>query len=178
MSPQPEPWLRGPIEGVPSFAAPLFHSFQQAREDLARITESLTPHQLWHRPAGAAPVGFHIRHAGGAADRLCTYLEGRQLTEAQMERLRAEMNPGATREQLLAELDADFKRVEAVVAAMDPARLTDLRTVGRKLLPTTVIGLIVHIAEHTQRHTGQAITTARIAATVSPDGSPLPAPPA
>lgn len=164
MAEQPEPWLRGAIPGVPAFAAPLLHSFQQAREDLVRATASLTAPQLWERPAGAASVGFHIRHIGGAADRLCTYLEGKQLSEEQLAFLRAELEPGESREALFARLDADLQRVEAVVSALDPGSLTGPRAVGRKQLPTTVIGLIVHIAEHTQRHTGQAVTTARIVA--------------
>jgi len=29
-------------------------------------------------------------------------------------------------------------------------------------LPTTVGGLLVHVADHTQRHVGQAVTTAKI----------------
>ena len=32
--------------------APLFFSFQQAREDLAGFTEGMTPDQLWARPFG------------------------------------------------------------------------------------------------------------------------------
>lgn len=163
-----EPWLRGPIEGVPLHAQPLFHCFQMAREDLARHTESLTHDQLWARPGGAAPAGFHIRHAGGAADRLCSYLEGRELSEAQMSALRAEMEPGATRDELLRELDANLRRVETVVRGIGVAALAEPRSVGRKKLPTTVIGLIVHIAEHTQRHVGQAVTTARIVSVYCP----------
>jgi hypothetical protein len=34
--------------------------------------------------------------------------------------------------------------------------------VGRARLPSTVFGLLFHVAEHTQRHAGQAITTAKI----------------
>jgi uncharacterized damage-inducible protein DinB len=161
---EPEPWLRGPMEGVDASVAPLLFSLQQAREDIATCTAPLTAEQLWERPNGAAPVGFHVRHLARAADRLMTYLLGAQLTEAQMAALRAELEPGATRNELLAEMDSLLAKVEAAARALDPASLIEPRFVGRKQLPTTVIGLLVHIAEHTQRHVGQAVTTARIVA--------------
>lgn len=161
---EPEPWLRGPLEDVNPFVAPLVYSFQQAREDVAACTASLTTEQLWEQPNGAAPVGFHIRHLARAADRLMTYLLGGQLSGAQMAALRAEMEPGASREYLLAEMDSLLAKVEAAARALDPASLSEPRFVGRKQLPTTVIGLLVHIAEHTQRHVGQTVTTARIVA--------------
>jgi uncharacterized damage-inducible protein DinB len=97
------------------------------------------------------------------ADLLITYLEGRQLSAAQMAALLAEKEPGATREELLAGMDNAFHRAELVIRAIDPARLPELREVGRKRLPTTVAGLLVHIAEHTQRHVGQAISAAKLA---------------
>lgn len=156
-----EPWLSGPIEGVHPLVAPLIHSFAQVREDAAKWTEALTPEQLWAEPQGTGSVGFHIRHAGGAAERLCTYLQGQQLSDDQVAVSRAEKTPGATREALLAELNQRLDAVEATVRALDPATYTDARGVGRKMLPSTVMGLIVHIAEHTQRHIGEAIVTAK-----------------
>jgi uncharacterized damage-inducible protein DinB len=94
-----------------------------------------------------------------------TYLQGRELTAAQRDALAAEESPGElSREQLLAALDHAFKEAEAIVRATDPATLGDARTVGRKRLPTTVIGLLAHIGEHTQRHVGQAIVTAKLTA--------------
>lgn len=90
-----EPWLSGPIEGVDPLIAPLLHSFEQVRQELAAHTADLSPEQLWSRPFGMPSAGFHIRHLGGAADRLCTYLRGEQLNDAQMTRLRAESGPGA-----------------------------------------------------------------------------------
>lgn len=159
----PEPWLRGPLEGVDPLLAPVLHSFQQAREDLALHTEGLTPEQLWARPHGLGPAGFHIRHIAGSVDRLITYAGGRQLSGEQLAQTRAEMEPGAGREELLAAVEAAFARAEAVVSALDPAALRTPREVGRKRLPTTVAGLLVHIAEHTQRHVGQAISAAKLA---------------
>jgi hypothetical protein len=160
-----EPWLRGALPGVDPLLAPLLYSFQQAREDLARFTEGLTPEQLWARPYGFNPVGREIRHIGGSVDRLITYAEGRQLTDRQMRELNSEFEPGATREELLRELDERLARAESVVRSIDPKLAAEPRAVGRKQLPTTVIGLIVHIAEHTQRHVGQAISAGKLART-------------
>jgi uncharacterized damage-inducible protein DinB len=163
MSTQEEPWLRGPLPGVNPFIAPLLYSFQMAQENLAHHTAGLTTEQIWATPHGSGSLGFHLRHIAGATDRLMTYATGSQLSEAQMSELKAEKDPGATREMLLAALDAAFARAESTARALDPATLTAPRTVGRKRLPTTVIGLLVHIAEHTQRHVGQAISAAKLA---------------
>src|SRR5579863_210332 len=104
--PLAEPWLRGPIAGVDPLLAPLLYSFQMAREDLAQWTEGLTSAQIWATPHGFGSVGFHLRHIAGSTDRLMTYVEGKQLSETQMAALRAEKDPGASREMLLAGLNA------------------------------------------------------------------------
>ncbi|PWU08524.1 MAG: DinB family protein [Terriglobia bacterium] len=164
MSSLPEPWLRGPIEGVPPFLAPILYTFQHAREDLAKYTRELTPAQMWARPHGFGSVGFHIRHIAGSTDRLMTYLQGRELSAGQMAALRAEETAGSEGAgELLAELDAAFASAETIVRALDPERLAESRYVGRKRLPTTVVGLLTHIAEHIQRHVGQAISAAKLA---------------
>ena len=163
MSEQPEPWMRGPIEGVDALLAPLLYSFQQAREDITKFAGELTVEQLWARPHGFGSAGFHIRHAGRSVDRLCTYLEGRMLNEAQLGLLKNEMEEGASFAELYAELDANFVRVEGVVRGLDVATLRESRGIGRKQLPTTVVGLIVHMCEHTQRHVGQAISASKLA---------------
>ncbi len=163
MSTQEEPWLRGPLPGVDPFIAPLFYSFQMAREDLAHHTTGLSTEQIWATPHGFGSVGFHLRHIAGSTDRLMTYAAGAQLSAAQMSALKTEKEPGATREMLLAAIDDAFAKAEAVAHALDPASLTAPRTVGRKQLPTTVIGLLIHTAEHTQRHVGQAISAAKLA---------------
>jgi uncharacterized damage-inducible protein DinB len=147
-----EPWLRGPILGIDPLTAPVLYAFTQAREDLEKYTEGLSTNQIW-----SSPVGFHIRHIARSTDRLIAYLEGRQLAPNEL----GEGEPGASREQLLVELDNAFRRAEDVIRAIDPATLRDPREVGRKRLPTTVIGLLTHIAEHTQRHVGQAISSAK-----------------
>jgi hypothetical protein len=160
----PEPWLRGPLPGVNPLLSPALYSFQQTREDLAAHTQGLTTAQVWSRPHRLAPLGFHIRHIAGSVDRLTTYLEGRALDEAQMAALTVENQPDAGLAELLAELDRSLRRAEQVIRSIDPATLAEPRSVGRKQLPTTVIGLLTHIAEHTQRHLGQAISSAKMAA--------------
>ncbi len=159
----PEPWLRGPLPDVSPLTAPILYAFQQAREDLAAFTEGLTVEQIWAEPFGLGSLGFHLRHIAGSTERLITYLEGKQLSESQLAALAAEKRPGESREKLLAELDSAFRKSEAVVRALNPAALAEKREVGRKRLPTTAIGLLTHIAEHIQRHVGQAVSAAKLA---------------
>ena len=118
-------------------------------------------------PFGFGSVGFHMRHVAGSIDRLLTYLEKKQLSEKQMAALETEKQGGASRETLLAELDSAFRAGEDLVRSIDPSTLAERREVGRKRLPTTVIGLLTHIAEHTQRHVGQAVCTAKLVRSVS-----------
>ncbi len=162
--PLPEPWLRGPIPGVHPLLAPVLYSFQQAREDLSRYTAGLTTERLWARPHGFGSVGFHIRHIGGSVERLMAYLEARELSAAQLDALAREHEPGMDRAALLAALEDALRAAETSIRGLDPSTLAEPRYVGRKRLPTTVAGLLTHIAEHTQRHTGQAISAAKWAA--------------
>ena len=158
----PEPWLRGPVPGIDPRLAPLLYAFEQAREDLAHYTEGLAPSRIWARPHGIAPLGFHLRHIAGSVERLMVYVQGRSLNREQLAAGDREMDPGAGREELLAAMDKAFRDAEAILRAIDPVTLAEPRTVGRKHLPTTVIGLLTHAAEHTQRHLGEAIVTAKI----------------
>jgi len=164
--PLPEAWMRGPIPGVDPLLAPLLFSFQMAREDLAKWTEGLASGQIWATPHGFGSVGFHLRHIAGATDRLMTYVQGKELSESQLTVLKGEKEPGASREMLLAGLNAAFEHAESLVRSLDAAQLAEPRSVGRRRLPTTVIGLLVHLAEHTQRHVGQAISAAKWARTL------------
>jgi uncharacterized damage-inducible protein DinB len=158
----PEPWLRGTITGVNPVVAQVLYSFQQAREDIDTFTAGLTVEQLWRQPSGLASVGFHIRHIAGSVDRLFTYVLGRMLSDNQLAALKHEMEPGASREELLAAMDTVFRNIGEAMKALSPDVFDEPRMVGRKKLPTTVAGLVVHIAEHTQRHVGQAIVTAKL----------------
>jgi uncharacterized damage-inducible protein DinB len=156
--------MRGPIAGVNPLVAPVLFTFVHAREDLAHHTEGLTVEQIWATPFGFGSVGFHLVHIAGSADRLITYLRGRQLSEEQLAAMEAEKSPPRlSREQLLAALDLCFADAERIIRAIDPATLDEPREVGRQRLPTTVVGLLVHTAEHTQRHVGQAISAAKLA---------------
>jgi hypothetical protein len=144
---------------------PVVHALIQAREDLERLLTSVPPEHVWRRPGGAASIGFHVRHAGGALDRLLTYARGEALSEVQRAAVKAEGEPGDPPAPLAAVV-ADVGRI--IDAAMDQLRATsrdallDHRAVGRAGLPSTVLGLLFHAAEHTTRHVGQAITTALI----------------
>jgi hypothetical protein len=158
----PEPWLRGTINDVNPVIAQVLYSLQHAWEDLDYFTAGLTNEQMWSRPANLAPVGFQIRHIGGSIERLLTYARGHQLSEEQMRSLKTEEIPGPGRDELLANLRSQFDAAEEEIKRCDPSSLSDPRSVGRKALPTTVGGLLVHVAEHTQRHVGQAIVTAKL----------------
>jgi len=166
-----EPWLRGPIEGVDPSVLPVFFSFTQVREDLNKYVRELTPEQVWLNQDGAT-IGFHLRHIAGSVDRLTTYLMGDQLSAEQLEAMRHEWESGYGVDQLLRIVDDSFRRSEENLRTIDPSRLYESRKVGRKELPTTVLGLIVHLAEHTQRHLGQVITLAKMLRHSEPSGDP------
>ena len=170
-----EPWLRGPLAGVNPLVAPTLHAFAQAREDLALWTDGLTDAEIWLRPHGLAPVGFQLRHIAGSVERLTTYLRGEQLAPEQLIAIPHEMDPGPGRLTLLAEVNEALQQCEQVIRSLDSNILTDSRSVGRKELPTTVIGLVVHLAEHTQRHVGELIVTTKLARSM-PTGRTSPSP--
>lgn len=160
-----EAWLRGPIEGVPPLLMPVAHSLVDAREDIEGAVRDLPGPLVWARPGGAASVGFHLRHVPGALDRLLTYARGEGLDEAQREALAREGDPGDPPESLDSLLDglrSGFDAALDVVRRTAPETLLEPRAVGRAGLPSTVLGLLWHAAEHSRRHAGQVIATARI----------------
>jgi len=159
---QPEPWLRGTLADVAAVPRAVMHALELAREDILRWCGGLTDDELNARPAGIAPVAFHIRHIGCSADRLLTYAEGSQLTLAQLDSMKSELEPGARSASIFSEFSEAIDRASARIRTIGASRLEEARKVGRKELPTTVGGLLVHLADHTQRHVGQAITTAKI----------------
>jgi uncharacterized damage-inducible protein DinB len=161
---QPEPWLRGTLNDVPPVQRAVLHALELAQEDLQRWCGNLNDEQLNARPSGIAPVSFHLRHIARSLDRLLTYAEGRQLSSDQITQLKSELDPGGTGSQLFTELADAFTLSAGRVRSFKPAQLEEKRAVGKKQLPTTVGGLLVHVADHTQRHVGQAITTAKIVA--------------
>jgi uncharacterized damage-inducible protein DinB len=165
MQEQPEVWLRGAVEGYHPLVLPVAHSLLQVREDVARLAQSVPAEHVWQRPGGAASIGFHIRHIGGAMDRLLTYARGEGLSAEQRSVFEGEQAPGnpiPTLPDLAAEVDAIIDRALTQVRTASAETLLETRRVGRAGLPSTVLGLFVHVAEHSTRHAGQAITTARI----------------
>jgi uncharacterized damage-inducible protein DinB len=161
---RPEPWLRGTLTDVAAVPRAVLHALELAQEDLTRWCGDLSDVELNARPEGLAPVAFHVRHIARSVDRLLSYAEGKRLDDSQIAALKTEFDGDATHEALFAELDAALGRAALRVRQFDTNRLQEPRPVGTKLLPTTVGGLLVHVADHTQRHVGQAITTAKILA--------------
>jgi uncharacterized damage-inducible protein DinB len=160
--PSIEPWLRGTDSDVPAVARAVLHALQLAEEDLVRWCGGLSDEEMNARPLGVASVAFHVRHVARSVDRLLTYAEARALSERQLAQLRTELDTGAQRQGLFAELSTALMDAGARVRALARTNLEEARAVGKKRLPTTVAGLLVHIADHTQRHVGQAITTAKV----------------
>ena len=158
----PEPWLRGTLTDVPPVTRAVLHALELAREDIERWCGDLSDQELNARPGEIAPVAFHLRHIAGSMDRLLTYAEGKRLSPGQVTFMKAELDPGATGGQLLGEFRRALETTAARIRSFPPESLSQARTVGRQQMPTTVAGLLVHIADHTQRHVGQAITTAKI----------------
>jgi len=158
----PEPWLRGTMLEIPAVQRAVLHALELAKEDLERWCDGLTDEELNARPSGIAPVAFHIRHIARSIDRLLTYAEGNQLSAEQISLLKSEMEPSGSRNELMAGLVVAFAKSGKRIRAFSPAQLEEERRVGKKELPTSVGGLLVHVADHTQRHVGQAITTAKI----------------
>ena len=158
----PEPWLRGTLTDVPAVQRAVLHALELAKEDLEKWCGNLSDTELNARPGNIAPVAFHVRHIARSIDRLLTYAEGKELSQAQMDALRSELEPGAGRDELFAELAGALEEGASRVRAFDASQLEESRAVGKKRLPTTLGGLLVHIAEHAQRHVGQAITTAKV----------------
>ncbi len=157
-----EPWLRGTLSEVPAVHRAVLHALELAEEDTTRWCDDLTAEELNEQPVGIASVGFHLRHIARSVDRLLTYAEARQLEEAQLIRLNAESQGEVVPETVFEELRSSLANAAARVRALSGSDLDAARAVGRRALPTNLGGLLVHVAEHTQRHVGQAITTAKV----------------
>ena len=160
-----EVWLRGPVPGIPPLLQPVAHALLQAREEITALMEGFPDTHLWDRPAGVASPGFHLQHLSGVLDRLFTYARGQALDGDQLAALAAEGRP-AERARSATELVQRFARqVDLALAQLRDTpeqSLTDPRGVGRAQIPSTVLGLLVHAAEHTQRHNGQLSVTVRV----------------
>lgn len=160
-----EVWLRGPLPDMPPLVQPVAHALLQAREEVQAFMEDFPDTLLWERPAGVASVGFHLQHLTGVLDRLLTYARGELLSSNQLEALSMEGKPVETNSQTNSLVNAFSAQIDLALAQLrttDEKTLTDYRGVGRAQLPSTVLGLLVHAAEHTQRHVGQLLVTARV----------------
>jgi len=159
---QPEPWLRGTFTEVPAVQRAALHALELTREDLSRWCSGLQPHEVNDRPAGLPSIAFHLRHIARSLDRLLTYAESRELRQEQLSALAGEHDPSTGVDELLSELHSALDESAARIRRFDPSALEQPRSVGKKRLPATLAGLLVHVADHTQRHTGQAITTTKL----------------
>ena len=156
-----EPWLRGTRTDVDAVRRGVIHALELAAEDVGRWCKGLSDEELEVRPFELASVGFHLRHIARSLDRLLTYAEGQQLSERQLKALKSEMH-SQDREDLFMEFAEGIEVALTRILTISPDSYEQAREVGRKKLPTTVGGLLVHCADHTQRHVGQVVTTAKI----------------
>jgi len=162
---KPEVWQRGPVEGVPALLQPVAHALLQAREEVEQLMENFPDRLLWENPANMASPAFHLEHMRGVLDRLFTYARAEMLNDEQLNYLRSEGKQYLD-DDVCKKLVAAFgKQVDEAVEQLkhtDPATLTDPRGIGRAQIPTTVIGLLFHAAEHVMRHNGQLLVTVKV----------------
>lgn len=168
----PEAWLRGPVDGVPGTLMPAAHALIDAVEDIERAVQGIRLEQLWLSPGDAAPIGFHLKHVPGSLDRLLTYARGESLNSEQRTGIKTEEEPGDPPiglQELLSTLREARDRTLDAYRTTDPSSLDHARGVGRSALPSTVMGILFHAAEHARRHAGQVVATARIIRRLGPD---------
>lgn len=166
-APYVEPWLRGTHTEVPAVARAVLHALELALDDITKWTDGLTDLEVHTLPLGLPPVAFHLRHIARSVDRILTYAEGSQLSPEQLAQLKAEQvgpqhDERETLAVLLAEVEASFSNAAERIRTLATADFNTPRGVGRKQLPTTIGGALIHVADHTQRHAGQVITTAKV----------------
>ena len=161
---QPEVWLRGPLANIPALVQPVAHALLQAQEEIHELMNGFPMELLWQRPAGMASPAFHLQHIAGVLNRLFTYAANQPLTAQQLDYLKAEgvQADGITITSLLTNFDAQITASVDYLKTIDETKLTEPRGVGRQQLPSTVLGLLFHSAEHTMRHTGQFHVTVRV----------------
>jgi uncharacterized damage-inducible protein DinB len=158
-----EPWMTGRLRDLHPVLAALLYSLEHARDDVRKWTADLTAEQFSAPRGNIAPPSFHVMHIAGSLDRLLAYARGEQLTDEQFREFENEKRAGITREEALAYMEAKLERAEQTVRAIDPGQLHEARYIGRKRIEVTLAGLLIHTAEHTQRHTGELIVTAKAA---------------
>lgn len=157
-----EPWLREKSVALHPLLHGLQCSFEMAAEELARATADLSEEQIWASPQGLTPIGFHLVHIKGSIDRLLTYAQGRDLSPEQLAALEAETSEEPVLGSILQGLEQRLSEAKALVAQIDPGQFAELRYIGRRRIPVPLGTLLLHVAEHTQRHVGQVLTTAKL----------------
>jgi uncharacterized damage-inducible protein DinB len=165
MSSKPEVWLRGPLNDIPALLQPVAHALLQAREEIDALMLNFPDELLWQKVAGMASPGFHLQHLAGVINRLFTYLQGKQLNQDQLNALEVEGKPiveGVTVASLVEQFNKQVDEALKQLSQTDVNRLTAHREVGRGKLQSTVMGMYVHSAEHTMRHTGQLLVTVKV----------------
>ncbi len=159
---RPEPWLRGTLAEVPAVPRAVLHALALAEENVREWAPLLSDAELHARPLGLTPFAFHVRHMAHSLDRLLTYAEGEALNVIQRAALNVELEPGMSGAAMLAEFRVAVREAEGRIRALPLNQMEAVRYVGGKRLPATLGGLLVHLADHTQRHAGQAVTTAKL----------------
>jgi uncharacterized damage-inducible protein DinB len=159
---KPEVWLRGPLDGISTLLQPVAHALLQAREEINELMTDLPEELLWERPAGVASPGFHLQHLTGVLDRLFTYASGELLTQQQLNYLAGEGKPADDLNTLLTAFNNQVDIAIKQLSETNEVTLTETRGVGRAQIPSTVISLLIHAAEHTMRHTGQLLITIKV----------------
>lgn len=167
-TPYLEPWLRGTYSDVPAVGRAVLHALDLAQDDITKWTAGLTDAEVHAQPLGLPPVAFHLKHIARSIDRILTYAEGGQLTAEQLTALKAEQGGDEPLAELLGELEASFANAAERVRTLGGADFNVPRGVGRKQLPTSIGGALIHVADHTQRHVGQVVTTAKVLCALRP----------
>jgi uncharacterized damage-inducible protein DinB len=162
MTSLPEPWLQGTLTDLPVLQRAILHSLQMAQEDATNWCGGLDDREILARPFGLPSVAFQLRHIARSLDRFCCYAEGVPLNPQQLAALASEMENSGTRDSIFSELEASLENTRRRFEVIVRQPLDTPIAIGRKRLPTTLAGLLVHAAEHSQRHVGQAITTAKV----------------
>ncbi|PSR52976.1 DinB family protein [Adhaeribacter arboris] len=160
-----EVWLRGPIAEIPASLQPVAHALLQAREEVNELTKDFPENLLWKKPGPVATPGFHLQHLTGVLDRLFTYARGESLNSDQLESLAKESNPDKASWKLAVLVQNFHFQVDKAIAQLKStasSQLLETRAVGRDKIPSTVLGLLFHAAEHTQRHLGQLLVTVKV----------------
>lgn len=173
-APYTEPWLRGTHSDVPAAGRAVLHALELSLDDLTKWTAGLTDEEVHEQPLGLTSIAFHLRHIARSVNRILTYAEGGQLSPEQLAALKSEKDEPRQDEEgnleslaeLLAEVEVSFSDAADRIRVLATADLNTPRFVGRKQLPTSIGGAMIHVADHTQRHTGQVVTTAKLIKTL------------